>query len=79
MNKHIKVTKAHIEAGLQMECKFCPVALATMLSLKRQDIEVRSSIKVGGIEYKMTRSVDRFISRFDAGKSVKPFGFWLRG
>ena len=59
--------------------QLCPVAMAISRMTKEVCVEVkRDSILVGNRRPRaMPRSVIRFIRRFDAKESVKPFKFYL--
>lgn len=83
----IHVSQEDIDQGCQLQADNCPVFHA----LARQapppvgttwfgDI-IEWSVALGTLDtgsvYQMPRSVERFVSRFDHGKPVKPFSFYL--
>lgn len=81
----IHVKQKHIKAGIKGNCSFCPVALAVKEHFGN-DVEM---VRVGALisvhhkhrfldTYRMSRSVERFISKFDTKKKVKPFNFFLK-
>lgn len=84
----INVTQDDIDKGQINNCNLCPIALAIKRILKINSyntIFVSSVIKllrywnmeIQKYEVISPRSVKRFIQRFDQGKSVKPFNFFL--
>ena len=78
----IQVKRKHIRAGDRKSPSFCPVALALREATADPTIRVEeayiSSEKENGRWPKWAfspRSVERFVARHDAGKTVKPFNF----
>ncbi len=83
MKIKIEVKQCHIWEGNQNDRYCCPIAKAVSEDLACYGNEVRvdkSNIKVNRKKYKMPRSVQRFIKKFDAKGSnfVKPFSFILK-
>ena len=80
MRRLIKVTKKHIKNGIPCVDDACPVALAIMEADKALAIEPLVGPEIIWICRKsvMTpQSVYRFVTRFDNGKKVQPFNFYL--
>ena len=86
MNKGIKiqVTEDHIKKGTKRHCTLCPIALAMLDNLGLDYV----SVDIGFIAtskgenrryFTPSRAADRFITRFDSNKPVKPFNFIVRG
>ena len=73
MRTLIKVQTKHIKNGHRGSASCCPVALAVRETIGR--LLYVCTNKTG--PYENPRSVKRFIKRFDAKKSVKPFNFFL--
>lgn len=88
MRKKISVTQKDIDMGVQESCTNCPAAIAC----KREglsDVRVFGDVVSysNGKDYfhgefkcndaKVPRSLLRFIKRFDAGKPVRQFSFFL--
>ena len=77
MKTLIKVRRKHINEGMP-SAESCPVALAIEDSgLGDPEVVGAGLIIVNGKKYKEPRSVTRFIAKFDEGKKVKPFNFFL--
>lgn len=81
MKKLISVTEEHIKNGEPCMCQYCPIAWAIGLACKpflfkevREDCVVVTETED---RVRLPRSARRFIHRFDSGKSVKPFRFYL--
>lgn len=81
MKKLISVTEEHIKNGEPSMCRYCPIAWAIGLACKpflfkevREDCVVVTETED---RVRLPRSARRFIHRFDSGKSVKPFRFYL--
>ena len=81
----IHVTAADIRNGVRADTACCPVALATQRLLCNQLMPHVSSIQLlfhtyddSYIRYDLSRSAQRFISRFDNKFAVKPFTFIAR-
>lgn len=77
MRKLIKVTKKHINNGEMGSPWLCPIADALMETIQSNNVCVASRITIDNNDYKLPRSAERFIRRFDEGKPVKPFNFFL--
>lgn len=78
--KLYSVTADNIKDGRRDKCRDCPVALALKPYLEDPVVwpgEIRIGPVSARISIKTPRSVDRFICRFDSGKPVKPFRFYL--
>jgi hypothetical protein len=76
----ICVTLDHINRGERVWSTDCPIALALKESYKYAIVSPDRIIVTTGsghIAAFTPRSARRFISRFDLGKSVKPFNFIL--
>ena len=81
----ISVTKNDIRMGRPFRSQVCPVARAIRLHFIAQgvfvhDLCVSSLAAVFYTDHvrhvvNLPRSVYRFVTRYDAGKSVKPFNF----
>lgn len=74
------VTQEDINSGVAYSPELCPAALA----LKRNypslsnDVEVLGEeIVVGPLKHRNSKALMKFIRRFDRGKNVKPFSFYL--
>ena len=77
MKTLIKVRRKHINEG-RPSAESCPVALAIEDSgFRSPDVGGAGLIFVDGKKYKEPRSVTRFVAKFDGGKKVKPFNFFL--
>lgn len=78
MKTLIKVRRKHINEGRPSAAESCPVALAIEDSgFRFPDVGGAGLIFVDGKKYKEPRSVTRFIAKFDEGRKVKPFNFFL--
>lgn len=78
----IKVIAEDIEHGLPCEEKGCPIALAVSRALGIEAGKVSISLDdvfVSGAEFTLPAKAVAFISRFDDGKTVKPFTFTIKG
>lgn len=82
----VKVTQEHIARGRARNCMLCPVALAVAQTLDGFDVDVYGTdVRFSSPSYtggprpssRLTRSAQRFISRFDGDRPVKPFNFKL--
>lgn len=88
MKQLIKVLPKHIKKG-KPECMGkCPVALALLEQTDYQRVAVDTDeIELvtdenewfydNSLKVRSPRSVQRFINRFDTGKPVQPFNFYL--
>jgi hypothetical protein len=79
----IEVKQKHIRKGVRGNMCNCPIALAVE-EVTGTRAEVACSIAVWPANgegensvYRVTRSCDRFMEKFDNGKKVKPFKFRL--
>lgn len=73
----MKVTAEHISAGVRNAPQFCPIAIALKTQLNPGFVSVGSiRYNVEDNRYKLPRSAQRFVARFDKGKPVKPFNFY---
>ncbi len=84
--KRIKVTGRHIREGIPEEADACPIAQAILerknvigVSVDDERAEIHEHLKGGTLVrvYKLPRAAWNFITKFDAGKPVKPFSFKL--
>lgn len=75
MKTLIQVKRKHIRDGRPGDNQYCAVAIA----IKDQHPETITPLGLGVWRRfsDMPRSVQRFVSAFDAGKKVKPFNFFL--
>lgn len=82
----IKVMKKHIKAGIKDNMISCPVALALREQTDLSDIKVYGPFitwedsrrpSSGRHRRRASRSVTRFVNRFDKIGKVKPFNFIL--
>lgn len=75
----IKVTEKHIKSGARGKMTYCPIALALSESGWRTPYVLPTEARKGkyGKIHQLPRSAQRFISRFDSSKPVKPFNFVL--
>jgi len=78
----IKVTQDHIDKGKESSCLKCPITLALNIQLPKKRkwfVTSDAAHSTKGSEYKLPRSAQRFIEKFDAyGRVVvKPFNFYL--
>lgn len=75
----IKVTRKHIEQGERLETRSCPIALA-FKDLGWGSVQVytlKVYKKKKGKKYLLPSSAIKFITKFDEGKTVRPFTFEL--
>lgn len=76
----IIVKEQHIKDG-RIQCPFrCPIALALKENGFEEPVVLGNYFKVRGgfseiVTVKLSKTVERFIYRFDTGKPVKPFSF----
>ncbi len=56
----------------------CPIAQAIRRQLKTNMVSVCGEIIIRGTNYKVPRAAERFMTRFDSNKPVKPFEFTLK-
>lgn len=78
----ITVTRNDIKCGIPMNRGIsCPVTLALRRALPLRTVRfcTFSGADIGGCEYRLPKSVYRFMEAFDTGRTVKPFSFSLRG
>lgn len=75
----IKVTEKHIKSGARGKMNYCPIALALAESGWRTPYVLPTEARKGkyGKIRQLPRSAQRFISRFDSSKPVKPFNFMI--
>lgn len=81
----VKVKKKHIQNGCKLTMDSCPVSLAICdASDDFSFVKTTGSVISVSMREQMNelidapRSVTRFVKRFDAGKPVKPFNFYLK-
>ena len=79
----VSVKRKHIKRGKPGSCFFCPVALALkdvgcITPSVGPSLNYRVSMGGSVVSHPSPRSVRRFYTRFDAGRSVKPFRFILK-
>lgn len=86
--KTIHVTEKDIENGERGSYCNCPIALAVKRAFRRnsldENVTVRHEFAMVGDSHDdlcwiamLPKSCDRFVDRFDAGKTVKPFEITL--
>jgi hypothetical protein len=80
----VKVTQEHIDKGKRIDCYHCPVALALLDVFKVKTVNVGAfDLRIGLFPDNLIFTVptpslvERFIYRFDEGRSVEPFEFEL--
>lgn len=79
MKTLIKVKRKHIQQGIAGSCKRCPIASALAEQFETSAIWVNDKyVQVNFVSFKLPRSASRFVCRFDDGKKVKPFNFFLK-
>ena len=73
----IKVTQRDIDRGIVEDCRSCPIALATRRTriMPLGDLFVGSTTLDFNGRWMYDSKAARFIDRFDAGLSVRPFTF----
>lgn len=75
----IKVKRKHIRRGVRNSDECCPVALAIYQATGIADVSViEDQAWIEDYVVKLPKKVNRFIDRFDGGKSrrkMKPFSF----
>ena len=75
----VNVIRENIRKGVPRTLGKCPVALAVRRATgQRAYIDEEEWSLDDGLCGDHSRSVQRFIKRLDAGKSVKPFSFFLK-
>jgi len=75
----IYVKRKHIRDGQRDNVVSCPIALVLTEQLGVGDLKVADyEIVLGKTKFTCPTRAARFISKFDAGKPVKPFAFFLR-
>lgn len=85
----INVTAEDIKNGARVHCCICPVSLAIRRALNQPiNLENYFNVQTGFMlisivgeevkRYNTPKSVQRFINKFDMGKEVKPFSFFLK-
>lgn len=67
----IEVTKNDIKNGITHDCEYCPVARAL------NNNNILTTFDQLFLSKNCPRSVHRFVARFDSGKLVKPFKFYI--
>lgn len=76
---HGKVTKEDIKLGDKGKCVACPIARSIQRETGGPAYVGFSLLWLsgyqGGPEFKTSRAMRRFITRFDSGKPVKPFSY----
>lgn len=79
---HIKVTQTHIELGIAVNCRECPIALAVRDAIPNIYTRVSDGIGIYSLDnrllgiYTLTDEAKDFISEFDEGALVvEPFEF----
>lgn len=80
----VKVTAEHIKRAKRLRSEYyadlgsnCPIALA-LKGLGHSAVYVAThNTTIGHEYYDLPRSAQRFINRFDSGKSVRSFNFFL--
>lgn len=81
MRELIKVTTNCIKDGIPKSGTCCPIALAIDEAFPNkylcENVLYKTAEFKQGIRVDLPRSAQRFIKRFDADKSVKPFNFYL--
>ncbi len=79
MRRRITVTKEDIENGSYFIASSCPIALAARRKFgKVNHISVGiDDIRLGGKNHELPKDAIGFIDRFDTGRRVKPFSFWI--
>ena len=82
MKIKIEVKQRHINHGKRGHCSSCPIALAINNTNCFRDAWISPARFNGWYKNvysscKLPRSATRFIRRFDTGKEVKPFNFFL--
>jgi hypothetical protein len=79
ITQKITVTALDIKMGTWRCAYHCPVAMAIKRRFLDQRVIVsRTEIGVGMEHVSLPNKAIRFIERFDAGKTVKPFSFVLK-
>lgn len=73
----VKVTKQDIKEGMRNIHSSCPVALAIKRATGVDYVSVGDVVFLGEDIVRVSRAVDRFVTRFDDKKPVKPFNFRL--
>lgn len=73
----VNVTQADIDAGKELDCEACPIALAVSRATGRKMVVARGEVAQcgGSWEVKLPRIAVNFVDRFDAGERVVPFSF----
>jgi hypothetical protein len=74
----IYVRRRHIKNGKPQRRTRCPIALAFEELTGERPYVDPDCINTRTEGYVLPRSAQRFISRFDSGKPVKPFAFTIR-
>ena len=81
MKRKIEVTATDIKKGEPVAVYTCPIGRAINRTLRIKSVYVADLIEYskGGKNFvaNLPARVEKFIDRFDAGKSVKPFSFTL--
>lgn len=82
----VSVTEEDINNGVPGDPNYCPIALAiqrifpnfgVMVGKDRINLEFEMNNSPGFYCIGTTYSQYRFVRRFDKGKSVQPFNFWI--
>jgi len=79
----VNVRASHIARGEREQCETCPIALAIRAITRRRAqvsdlIEVDTQPGMTHRFYTMPKKAHKFIARFDAGRTVRPFTFVAR-
>lgn len=78
--KKINVTNYHIRRGIPGNFCQCPIALAIKGQTRVKHVWVAyEDIECGPFSVPTTKTIQKFIDKFDDQKTVKPFSFVLRG
>lgn len=74
------VSQDDIEKGEKASKCNCPVARAVRRALPQCRIAVpfQREIRINDHNYKPSTKVEQFVRRFDKGKPVSPFSFYLK-
>ena len=77
MKKEIQVRSDDIERGIPRNTEACPIALAAIRTGYGYACIGGNTLRTMWVIYELPRSARLFIERFDNGKPVKPFAFFL--
>lgn len=77
----IEVKQIDIERGVRYSSILCPVARAVKRAIKMplqyRSLQIQYDLELNGKIIVLPQRVRKFVVRFDAGKSVRPFSFEL--